>query len=553
MKRRNFIRNIAAITGGAPFVINGLPTKVLGNNQYLTKSLSDSLQDNILILIDLNGGNDGLNTLVPIDQYSLYQGLRTDLAIPESGNRKFMNLDTTLSLADQVGIHPDMTNFKAMYENGLVNIVQGVGYENTNGSHFRSRDIWFMGGSYNEVKNSGWMGRYLDYEYPNYPEAYPNENMPDPLGLEIGTKVSLGYHRSQGIPTALALNDPSNISNLVSYLGGVNPENIPSNRYGSELQFIMDVYANTNDYAQNIQDRYDNGSNHVNYPGGNNMQYPFACPPQFVNNRLGPQLQTVARLINGGCKTKIYMVSIGGFDTHDSQVQNNNSTYGVHGALLYHFSNAVKVFFDDLKISGKDENVIAMSFTDFGRRPFSNGSYGTDHGTSSPTFVFGKHVNPGVIGTNPSLSVFDNTGNLLIQNDYRQILTSVLCDWMGADNGALTATHFEDYTDQKLDIIKKENDINSIRRQRNNHFEVGVYPNPVEEILHLNIGMAASAPVELKVYDFSGKLIIKEQHHLSADENKIHIQAGYLSSGFYTVQVTNTQNNISVGRKFLKK
>ena len=551
MKRRNFIRNIAAITGGAPFVINGLPTKVLGNNQYLTKSL-DNLGENILVLIDLNGGNDGLNTIVPIDQYSLYQGLRTDLAIPESGNRKYINLDTTLSLADQVGIHPDMTNFKAMYENGLVNIVQGVGYENTNGSHFRSRDIWFMGGDFNEVKNSGWMGRYLDYEFPNYPDAYPNQNMPDPLGLEIGSKVSLGYHRSEGIPTALALRDPSNINSLVSYLGGINPENIPSNKYGEELQFIMDVYSNTSNYAQNIQDRYDNGTNHVNYPGGTNQEYPFQCPQQFKRNRLGPQLETVARLVNGGCKTKIYLVSIGGFDTHDSQVENNNSTYGAHGALLYHLSNAVKAFFDDLKISGFDEKVIAMTFTDFGRRPFSNGSYGTDHGTSSPTFVFGKHVNPGVIGTNPSLSTFDNTGNLLIQNDYRQVLTSVLCDWMGASEGALAATHFDDFANQKLDIIKSGSSV-GIKDNLKSTFKVSAFPNPVQSDLNLTVGINQSANLDIKIYDISGRMVKQAHANVVSGENNSIVNVSHLSAGYYTVKLTNTKNNTFVGVKFLKE
>lgn len=551
MKRRNFIRNIAAITGGAPFVINGLSTRVLGNNQYLTKSL-DAQGDNILVLIDLNGGNDGLNTLVPIDQYDLYQGLRTDLALPESGNRRYINLDTTLSLADQVGIHPDMTNFKAMYEDGLVNIVQGVGYENTNGSHFRSRDIWFMGGDFNEVKNSGWMGRYLDHEFPNYPDAYPNQNMPDPLGLEIGTKVSLGYHRSEGIPTALALRDPSNISSLVSYLGGVNPENVPNNRYGSELQFIMDVYANTNDYAQNIQDRYDNGSNNVSYPGGTNMEYPFPCPQNFKRNRLGPQLETVARLINGGCKTKIYLVSIGGFDTHDSQVENNNSSYGAHGALLYHVSNAVKAFFDDLKISGYDDKVVAMTFTDFGRRPFSNGSYGTDHGTSSPTFVFGKHVNPGVIGTNPSLSTFDNTGNLLIQNDYRQVLTSVLSDWMGASEGAIAAAHFDNYLNQKLDIINKSGAV-GIADKNASQFKVSAYPNPVQSNLNLSVGINQSANLDIEIFDISGRKVKQFQENVVSGENTASLNVSDLSAGYYTVKLTNTENNTFVGVKVLKE
>lgn len=550
MKRREFLRKSAIAAAAAPILINGLPMRALSQKSYLSSALNGAFDDRILVLIQLRGGNDGLNTLIPISQYGTYSSYRPDIAIADSGARKYIDLDSGLASADQIGLHPDMMNMKSLYENGMVNIVQGVGYENTNGSHFRSRDIWFQGGDYDEYKNSGWMGRYLDHEFPNYPEDYPNAEMPDPLGLEIGSRVSLGFHREEGIPAAIAVEDPSDIADVVGFLGGVAPNNTGTDHYSQELQNIMDIYSNTSDFASNLQNTFNAGNNNVAYPGGTLLEYPFACPANFKQNTLGPQLATVARLIQGGSKTKIYMVSFSGFDTHDSQVSNTESSYGGHSALLYHLSNAVKAFFDDLAVSGMDEKVMGMTFTDFGRRPVANGSYGTDHGTSSPTFVFGKNVQAGVTGTNPSLTDLDANNNLLIQHDYRQVITSVLCDWLGADMSALVATEMDSFADQKINIVDMGSSVSDL--EMTGSFAVNIFPNPVATRMEVAIKSASSSNLIIQFVDAEGSVVREEKEAILEGNNQLRFDAQELPTGNYTLFIRKSETGEAIGKKFLK-
>ena len=549
MKRREFLANMGKIAAVTPLIVSGIPMRAFGGTQHL-KALNGVFDDRILILIQLHGGNDGVNTLIPVDQYATYQSIRPNIAIPDTGTRKYITLDSSLAANQQIGLHPDMTAFKSLYDSGKANVVQGVGSPDTNFSHFRSRDVWFTGVDTNEYKNSGWMGRYLNHIFPNYPDAYPSVDMPDPLGLEIGSKVSLGYYREQGIPTALAAEDPENLNNLISNLGGPNPSTVPNDHYGSELQYIMDMFTNANDYAAQLEARFNAGNNNVQYPRDNFMQYTGTCPAYAKPNKLGPQLQTIARLIQGGSKTKIYLVRIEGFDTHDSQVAVNNPTQGIHGALLFHLNNAVKAFFDDLAVSGMDEKVLAMTFTDFGRRPHSNGSNGTDHGTSSPTFIFGKGVEPGVIGTNPSLTNLDSTGNLLIQHDYRQIIVSVLCDWLGADLATIEATELEDFTDDKLNII----DMNGtpIKDANGNlQAELNIYPNPVDDILQVKITSNQAMIAQLTAVDVSGKVILNKELQLMQGSNQMTFNCSDFASGLYVLNIASKQGKIS--KQFVKK
>ena len=182
MDRRYFLKN-TTLLGAGSFMLAGLPVRLLENNPDLEQAAMAASNDNILILIQLHGGNDGLNCIVPIKQYSTYLQLRPNIAIPNQGARQLINLDSTLPFDDQVGIHPDMIAFKQMYEQGMSSVVPNVGYENMNLSHFRGRDIMFMGGGSGDYFNSGWMGRLMDFNYPGYPNSYPNSQMLDPIAL----------------------------------------------------------------------------------------------------------------------------------------------------------------------------------------------------------------------------------------------------------------------------------------------------------------------------------------------------------------------------------
>lgn len=504
MKRRDFLQKLPAFA--APILLGGIPIKLLGeDNELFRLAASNADSDRVLVLIQLHGGNDGLNALIPIDQYNEYYNLRPNIAIPQTGTRKYITLDGTLPEKSQVGLHPDMIGMKTLYDQGKVAIVNSVAYENLNGSHFRSRDIWFMGGNYNDYYGSGWAGRYLDDVYPNYPTDYPNPDMKDPLAIEVGSGVSLLFHRDTGAPMSISIDDPEGFFDLITTTGTQPPPEIADTYYGDELRYILDVDKQSNRYADRLKDVYKAGSNSgVVYP----TNYNSTAPSSFSKNELAPQLKMIARLLSGGSKTRIFLVRLTKFDTHANQVQQSDTTTGRHAALLYHISSAMKAFQDDLKGLGLEDKVMSVTFSEFGRRAESNGSYGTDHGTSAPMFVFGKCVKPGVVGNNPDLSNLDN-GNLRQQYDYRQVFTALIHDWMGASSSALQKTHFDSFVDKKVDIVSctstavgLENNFINERYRLNS-----CYPNPTNGITTFSFYLNGSQQVDLSLFDTMGRKV----------------------------------------------
>jgi uncharacterized protein (DUF1501 family) len=541
MRRRGFIKKLP-IAAGASFMLNNIPLSTLARSAPLHRLAASSANDKVLILIQLHGGNDGLNTVIPIDQYAEYYQLRPNLAIPDNGKRRYIDLDSTLSVEDQVGLHPDLTHMKELYDQGKLNIVQNVAYENVNGSHFRSRDIWFMGGDYNEYLPSGWMGRYLDHEYPGYPDDYPNTDMPDPLAIEIGNGVSLAFHRNNGIPTAISIQNPEQFYDLINSVGGAPPDYIANTHYGEELQWIMDIEEKANQYAGRLKDVYEQGRNsqNVTYP----ELYPLNAPPGRIKNWLAPQLKMIARLLSGGVKTKIFLARLGGFDTHAEQVEPYDATMGTHAALLYHISSAMKAFQDDLKEMGLEDRVMSMTFSEFGRRAYSNGSYGSDHGTAAPMFVFGKMVKPGVTGTNVDLNNLNN-GNLVHQFDYRQVFTAAVVDWLEADADAVNATLFSNWVDSRLPIVG-----NGITGTKEGFFNErfyldDCYPNPVRDKVVFGFRINNRGRVQLEILDIQGRLvktIMDEVREIGFHQVSYDLNCLKTGTYLYRIQSSNFEN-----------
>ncbi|MBI3482090.1 MAG: DUF1501 domain-containing protein, partial [Bacteroidetes bacterium] len=416
MRRRDFVKkmSLAAI----PFTLGGVPMKLMADNA-LTRMASQSTNDRVLIILQMLGGNDGLNTLIPVKDYDLYYSRRANIAIPAKNSlRKMIMLDSTLASDAQVGLHPDMIGAKDLYDRGRVAIVQGVSYKNNNGSHFRGRDINFMGGSFNDYFSSGWVGRYLEQEFAPklYPDDFPNADMLDPLAIEMGSEVTLIFHQSNNIPVSLSISDPEGFAALVNGLEGfqdqgIDPRGYPptalmNSPYGKELNWILGLEGKSKDYAQRLYDVYKKSSpSTVTYP----EKYPFNAPAGSLQNGLTSQLQLIARLLDGGgagqgVKTKVFLVKIGGFDTHASQVENYDTTMGVHAALMYHISAGMQAFQADLRARGLEDRVLTVTTSEFGRRIHSNGSYGTDHGTGGSVYIFGLGVQPGMVGKVPDLT-----------------------------------------------------------------------------------------------------------------------------------------------------
>ncbi len=499
MKRRSFIKNMTAATAGS-MMLGGMPLKVLAGNERLKSLAASSNNDNVLILVQLHGGNDGLNTLIPVNQYSIYYNNRPKIAIYESGPAGYIMVDSTLPIADQVGLHPAMTGFKELYDAGKATIVQNVGYENMNLSHFRGRDIMLMGGGSDDYFNSGWMGRMLNVEYPGYPDAYPTESMPDPIGIELGGALSLAFHREDGIPIGLNISNPDEFYQLITNVGVDPPILFPDSHAGDELRYLMELEKMSNRYAGRLKTVYDNGSNTpgVVYP----ETYPGVAPDSYLNNPLSGQLRLIARLLSGGIKTRIFLCRIGGFDTHGQQVEEYNSSLGAHAALLFHLSSAIKAFHDDLAVQGIEQRVISMTFTEFGRRVYANASLGTDHGMATPVFIFGSSLKGGVIGSTPDLNNL-NGGNIKFAIDYRQVYSSIVEDWFAASPAAIQATGFDSWLDKKVDLFG----VTGLSENSTDNLRFSSYPNPVTSSVNVQFFVNKPQHINLSIIDEGGRQV----------------------------------------------
>ena len=420
MKRRSFLQTSSLLA--APLIINGFP---VSGAPKTANGMLDALAQasygcgKILVIVQMNGGNDGLNTVFPLDKYSQLLGARTNMLMPQSSIATLNNNSTT-------GLHPAMPEMKNLYNEGKLMIVQGVSYANPSFSHFRATDIWFSASGSNTTLDSGWLGRELDTQYPGFPTAFPNADMPDPLAIQIGSTLPFSL---QGP----AINMGYNVTNPATLLNVINgiTDPAPNNDYGRELSFIRLMKDQSNAYRTVIQNAY-------------NVAQPQAATYP-TSNSLADQLKIVARLINGGLKTPIYIVNHpNSHDTHESQVDVNNFTLGVHANMLGVLSKAIGAFQTDLGLMGKADKVTGMTFSEFGRRVKSNGSIGTDHGTAAPVMFFGAALNTnpatvastshpvaGMIGVSPTIpTIVDNNTLLNMQFDFRQLYASVMQDWL---------------------------------------------------------------------------------------------------------------------------
>lgn len=535
-----------AYGSAAGLTLGTVPLKLLAANSGLAQMAAESTNDKVLVFIQLHGGNDGLNTLIPISQYSDYYNLRPNIAIKHTGTRSYIEVDDSVEENARVGLHPDMLSFKEMYDEDKVAIIQNVGYPDMNLSHFRGRDVVFMGGdeSGDNDYNSGWMGRYLDNIYPGYPESYPSESMLDPIGIELSGTLSLAFHRENGIPIGLNIGSPEQFHQLISSVGVDPPITFPESHAGDELKYIMEFEKKSNQYAGRLKEVYDAASeSNVEY----RHSYPYASPGRA--NNLASQLELIARLLAGGVKTKIFLCRIGGFDTHGEQVEEYDSSLGTHAGLLYNMSTAVQDFYADLNDRGIDDRVLSLTFTEFGRRAYSNDSFGTDHGTATPVFVFGTQLNSGIYGVNPGLKPDDlHHGNLVYNIDYRQIYTSVIQDWFEGDNEALIKTGFSDWVDTKLPIVATTG-IDSYTPGKN-PTSLQLYPNPVQDVVHIQYHLEFRGAVTLHLIDSAGRKVKSMRLEGRFGPNTFTWNLSELKEGMYHLQMVHKGEQIHT--RFLK-
>jgi uncharacterized protein (DUF1501 family) len=421
MKRKIFLQQ--AITGVIlPSFLSGISLKALAGSPLVHSLRNYMNDDKVLVLIQLAGGNDGLNTIIPLDQYSAYTAARSNIAIPEDKILKLNGFDIT-------GLNPAMTEMQQLFNDGKLGIVQAVSYPNPNFSHFRATDIWMTGSDSDKILNTGWAGRFLDDVYKGFPENYPTVNMPDPLAIQVGSVVSSTF-QGPAFSMGLAISNPASFYNLIE--GKVNVDS--NTRWGEQLDYIELMSQKTDQYAGVIK------------AAALKVTQQSAKYPAAGKNPLADQLKIVARLIAGGLKTKVYMVNTGSFDTHAKQTETDTTT-GTHAKLLQRVSEAIGAFMDDLQLLQVQNKVMGMTFSEFGRRIKSNASGGTDHGAAAPVFYFGHTIKPGIIGINPIIPATATVNdNIPMQTDFRSIYATVLNNWFGLDQADVQSILGSQYT-----------------------------------------------------------------------------------------------------------
>ncbi|MBP6334555.1 MAG: DUF1501 domain-containing protein [Bacteroidia bacterium] len=516
MKRRDFLRKTIPATV-LPSLLNGYSFKAFSSSPLINALSNSVITDHVLVLIQLNGGNDGLNTVIPLDQYSNLALARPNLLIPDT---QVLPIYSTLD----TGLHPAMTGMQQLFNDGKVSIVQGVGYPSPNFSHFKSTDIWLTGADSNQVLASGWAGRYLNYEYPNFPTGYPNTNMPDPLALQIGSTVSLGL-QGPAASMGMAISDPTSFYNLISGVQSPAP-NTPA---GKELTYVRTIAQQSQQYSGVI------------LAAANNITQQSPSYPVAGTNALADQLKIVSRLIAGGLKTRVYMVNLGGFDTHSAQVDSGSAATGDHAELLRKLSEGVKAFMDDLTYLGIEDRVVGMTFSEFGRRIKENASDGTDHGAAAPMFIFGHPVQSGIVGTNPIIPANVATNdNLPMQYDFRSVYATLLEDWFCVPGTDLSTILLNNY--QHLPLLQPglcgSVDTHNLNQQAGINL-ISNYPNPFSDSTYITFKTTGGHTL-VQIFDSEGHLIkTPVDAEYAEGEHKVWFENENFASGMYYARLQN--------------
>lgn len=505
--RRGFLRNVGML-GGASLMLGNMPVTALGMSP-LSKALLNNEEDRILVLIRLKGGNDGLNTIIPVFDYSSYARYRPNIRINQN---QMTNLNDSFAIPNQLG---DVLPF---WKEDAMRVVQNVGYPEQNLSHFSSSDIWASAKQESDLQleKSGWLGRYLGDIYPDYLENAPSA----PPAIQIGGFGSLTFNNMEAVNMSVTVSEPEELEDIAEN-GQLYPlDNLPDCVFGDQLGYLRTLTNSTFIYAENISAASERGTNAVDYN---------------ENNPLARQLRTVARLIKGNLGTKLYTVTLDGFDTHAGQLPN-------HGRLMSWLGSAINSFYTDLSAGGWGDKVLSMTYSEFGRRIQQNASNGTDHGAAAPLMLFGSALNgSGFVGPNPDLQNLDETGNLKYDIDFRQVYATVLEEWLCVDGGTVDTILGQHY--ERLSLGLECNSAFSVATQELASQAIRHYISDDGfggKVLHYNLPKSAKVRVEL--YSIMGQKIATLQNGrqaAAAQQVRFYPRQYGLQQGqfFYQLQV----------------
>ena len=373
MNRRNFLTLTGTFTGGTLLLPDFL--HAFGAQKSLV------IGEQCLVFIQLNGGNDGLNTFIPFED-ALYYDLRPKIALSK---------EEVISKNKGMAFHPALKSFATMQQNGDLTVIQNVGYPEPNRSHFRSQEIWQTASGSNQYLNEGWLGRFLDLQCKEHqPTAGVNFDSIDNLSLK-GNE-----------PNSITVKDPSRFKMRTDNDDTVKLSDNP------QLDFVRKIANSVSEGSEEIQKALTKSTVEIAYP----------------KTGLAKNLEWIARLIKGNLNSKVYYTSLGGFDTHDNQL-------AIQQRIFTELNDALFTFYTDLKKAQLLQNVTIVVFSEFGRRVKDNGK-GTDHGTAAPMFIIGGSNKGKIMGNNPNLNDLDN-GDLKYEVDFRSVYASLLQNKMNFD------------------------------------------------------------------------------------------------------------------------
>tara|TARA_B110000902_G_scaffold112678_1_gene132935 strand:+ start:95146 stop:96711 length:1566 start_codon:yes stop_codon:yes gene_type:complete len=516
MDRRKFIRNVSLASLTVPFFVKNLSAQAMLSSGF---DIPVSYEDRVLVIIRMNGGNDGLNTVIPLDQYSNLSIQRPNIILPES---------KILLGTNELGFHPAMSGIQNLFQQGRAAVIQGVGYPEQNRSHFRSNDIWTAGTTSTD-ENRGWLGRYFEQNHSQYPANYPNDEYPDPFAISLGGSLSATCQGSVSNFSALVSN-PSNSFNL-NESAVINDGTM----YGCNLDFVSTLIEQTNAYGARINEAYDLGSSLSNH------YYLDNNPQNDYKSSLAKQLRYVAQMIAGGMQSKVYILNIGGFDTHGDQVDTNDTSLGKHADLLQQVSDAIHAFEDDLSLLNLDQRVMGMSFSEFGRQIASNGSNGTDHGDAAPLLLFGKCISSPVIGSNPLIAgEIENQKGVDMQFDFRDVYASVLKDWFRVPEEQIESV-FGDHSPAYISLMD-----GCYSNGLHNEEPILLWPNPGSGVAFVDFYSHEGQTV-VNLVDTKGRVVrtFLEQT-LEEGRKKLQLDIYGVSAGYYRVSINDSNGIKSV-------
>ncbi|WP_412069387.1 DUF1501 domain-containing protein [Rubrivirga sp. IMCC43871] len=501
--RRDFLTGATTAAAGAFLLGSGASARTVRASSHtpLLRSLGQTETDRVLVIIQLGGGNDGLNMVVPYTSDAYYRRR------PQIGQAQ----SSLMTLDGDYGLNGAMSSLDTMWGDGDLAVVHSAGYPNHSRSHFRSTDIWASASDANEQRTDGWTGRYVDRAFP----GHIADPLPYPVAIRIGGASSL-LVRGAGGALGMSFSNPDQFDRLAQTGQYYDESAVPATLAGDELRFVREIYNSGLRYRDAVYDASQAGENdgEAGYPGGG----------------LASSLASVARLIKGGLPSRMFAVSIGGFDTHSNQLNRQPG-------LLRQIAESVRAFYADL--AGDGDRVLTMTFSEFGRTIGQNGAAGTDHAEASPLLLFGGGVGGGLYGDGPGPvldTLPDNQNALPMSVDFRSVYASVLTDWFGleaSDTSAVLGGGFAPLAGlvaQPMTVDAGPGPDASLR--------LAVSPNPVMGTANVDVRLDAPAQATVEVVDLAGRTVrVLRDAPLAAGEHAMPFDTAGLAAGLYLVRL----------------